>query len=184
MHELILGGARSGKSRLAERRAAGWLAADRDRRATLVATAMPGDDEMAARIARHRQDRAERVPALGCVEAPIELGAAIERLADARHLLVVDCLTLWLAQCLMPPGGVAVEAGTWARQRASLLEALDRSASPIVLVSNEIGLGGVPMSRAARDYADEIGLLNQDVAARCERVTLMVAGCELALKGQ
>ena len=93
-HELILGGARSGKSRTAEARAAAWLAASAQHQATLVATALAGDDEMAARIARHRADRAARLPALHCVEAAQELGATLRRLAQPQRLLVVDCLTL------------------------------------------------------------------------------------------
>ncbi len=180
-HELILGGAKSGKSRAAEQRAAAWLAAGGDRRATLVATALPGDAEMAARIARHRADRALRVPALQTVEAPRALGATLRRLAHAQRLLVVDCLTLWLTQCLLPPP--AAPPVDWAHERDALLAALHASASPIVLVSNEIGLGVLPLSAAARHGVDALGLLHQDVAAACSRVTLLVAGCELRVKG-
>jgi adenosylcobinamide kinase/adenosylcobinamide-phosphate guanylyltransferase len=181
-HELILGGARSGKSRCAEQRAAAWLAADARHRATLVATALPGDDEMAARIARHRADRARRVPALATVEAPWALGATMRRLADAKHLLVVDCLTLWLTQNLLPPCGHEIAADAWPRERDELLAALRDSASPVLLVSNEIGLGVMPMSPEARRCVDALGHLHQAVAACCARMTLMVAGCELSVK--
>jgi len=186
-HELILGGARSGKSRTAEQRAATWLAASTAHRATLIATALPGDDEMAQRIARHRADRAVRVPALACVEAPQALGETIRRLADPRHLLVVDCLTLWLTQCLLPPPGVAWQgalapADAWTQAQDALFDALRNSASPLVLVSNEIGLGVMPMSAEARACVDALGHLHQAVAAHCARVTLMVAGCELPVK--
>ncbi len=181
-HELILGGARSGKSRRAEQRAAAWLAADAAHRATLVATALPADAEMAARIQRHQADRAARLPALACVEAPQALGATLHRLAHPQHLLLVDCLTLWVSQCLLPPPG-RVPPLDWPQEQAELLAALDDSASPLVLVSNEIGLGVMPMSREARHAVDTLGALHQAVAARCERVTLMVAGCALAAKG-
>lgn len=180
MHELILGGARSGKSRTAEARAALWLQARPQRTATLVATALAGDAEMAARIARHRADRAARLPALQTVEAPRQLAAVLRRLADPQRLLVVDCLTLWLAQCLMPPP--LAEAANWADEQAALLSALRESASPLVLVSSEIGLGVMPLSPEARACVDALGLLHQAVAAQCSRVTLMVAGCELAVK--
>lgn len=185
-HELILGGAKSGKSRAAESRAAAWLAAGPGRRATLVATALPaeatGDAEMGRRIARHRADRAARVPQLQTLEAATALGDTLRQLSDPQHLLVVDCLTLWLTQLLMPPPGRAPAGPAWRAEQAALLAALHESASPVVLVSNEIGLGVLPMSREARDFVDALGLLHQAVAAHCARVTLMVAGCELCAK--
>ncbi len=180
MHELILGGARSGKSRTAEARAAAWLQADAGHRATLVATALAADAEMAARIARHRAERMGRVPALQTVEAAARLGAVLQRLSDPAHLLVVDCLTLWLTQCLLPPPGVAERS--WDDEQQALLQALRESCSPIVLVSNEIGLGVMPRSPEARRCVDALGLLHQAVAAQCSRVTLMVAGSELTVK--
>lgn len=180
MHELILGGAKSGKSRAAESRAARWLAADPAHRATLIVTALPGDAEMAERIARHRADRAARLPRLACVEAARALGATVSALAQPQHLLLVDCLTLWLTQCCMPPPGTI--AGAWPDERTALLDAVQHSASPLVLVSNEIGLGVMPMSREARACVDALGSLHQALAAACSRVTLLVAGCELAVK--
>ncbi|WP_036251519.1 bifunctional adenosylcobinamide kinase/adenosylcobinamide-phosphate guanylyltransferase, partial [Methylibium sp. T29] len=114
------------------------------------------------------------------------LGDAIRRLADPAHLLVVDCLTLWLAQWLMPPPQSpmqpAMQTTMWPPERESLLDALQASTSPLVLVSNEIGLGVMPMSREARACVDTLGHLHQAVAQRCVRVTLMVAGCELRVK--
>lgn len=181
-HELILGGARSGKSRLAESRAAGWLAAAPGRSAVLVATALAGDDEMTARIERHRRDRAERVPALATVEAPVALAATLHAHASPQRLLVVDCLTLWITQCLMPPGATALHHRAWHGEEQALLDTLDGLASPVVLVSNEIGLGVLPMSSEARACVDALGRLHQQVAARCARVTLMVAGCPLVVK--
>jgi adenosylcobinamide kinase/adenosylcobinamide-phosphate guanylyltransferase len=182
-HELILGGARSGKSRAAEQRARQWLAADASHRATLVATALAADEEMAARIARHRVDRAARVPALATVEASAALGATLARLAEPGRLLVVDCLTLWATQCLLPPPQAAPPL-TWVQEQQALLAALRESASPVVLVSNEIGLGVMPLAREARAAVDALGHLHQAVAACCARVTLMVAGCELRVKDE
>lgn len=181
-HELILGGVKSGKSRVAEARAAAWLAGGAGRSALLVATALPADGEMRERIARHRTDRAARVPALQAVEAPWQLGTTLRAHADPGRLVIVDCLTLWLTQCLLPPPAARPPAA-WPQEQAALLEALHASTSPVVLVSNEIGLGVMPLSREARACVDALGLLHQAVAAGCERVTLMVAGCELAVKG-
>lgn len=194
-HELILGGAKSGKSRAAESRAADWLASGAGRRATLVATALPGeltgDEEMAQRIARHRADRAARIPELRTVEAASALGRTLQALSDPQQLLVVDCLTLWLTQCLMPPAATAtqpMDAGAasrhWAAEQDELLQALRSSSSPIVLVSNEIGLGVMPISAEARAFVDALGILHQSVAALCARVTLMVAGCAFPVKDE
>lgn len=181
--ELILGGAKSGKSRTAESRAAAWLAADTAHRATLLATALAGDDEMAACIHRHQQDRAARVPALATLEVPSALAAALQAHSTPQHLLVVDCLTLWLTQCLLPPAGPGMDEPAWQHEQQVLLDALQACPGPVVLVSNEIGLGVMPMSREARACVTALGRLHQQVAERCARVTLMVAGCALAVKG-
>jgi adenosylcobinamide kinase/adenosylcobinamide-phosphate guanylyltransferase len=182
-HELILGGARSGKSRTAEARAAAWLARSPRHEATLIATALAGDADMSERIRRHRSDRAARVPALTTVEAPTHLPAALRAHTAAHRLIVVDCLTLWLTQCWMPPLGAAITPDAWQAEVGALQQALHEGTGPVVLVSNEIGLGVMPVSREARRCVDALGLLHQQVAAQCTRVTLMVAGCELALKG-
>jgi adenosylcobinamide kinase / adenosylcobinamide-phosphate guanylyltransferase len=180
MHELILGGARSGKSRCAEQRAADWLAVP-GHSGLLLATALAADAEMAARIARHRADRTERLPALPTLEVPRHLASAVARHAAPERLLVVDCLTLWLTQLLMPPEGLpAADADA---EQDDLLHALHSARGPVVLVSNEIGLGVMPMSAAARGAVDALGRLHQRVAAACERVTLMVAGIALPVKG-
>ncbi|MEK8027862.1 bifunctional adenosylcobinamide kinase/adenosylcobinamide-phosphate guanylyltransferase [Pseudaquabacterium rugosum] len=186
MHELLLGGQRSGKSRRAEDRAAQWLAGTAadgvPREAVLLATAQAGDAEMAARIARHQADRAVRVPGLVTVEEPRELAAALRRLADPRRLIVVDCLTLWLTNWLMPLPPLQPDAQAWARQQQALLEALAAAPAPVVLVSNEIGLGVMPMGAETRAWVDALGRLHQRLAAACGRVTLMVAGCPLVVK--
>jgi adenosylcobinamide kinase / adenosylcobinamide-phosphate guanylyltransferase len=181
MHELILGGQKSGKSRFAETRAAAWLAVSADRKALLVATALPADEEMRARIARHLLDRAERVPALATLEAPLALHEALRVHSQAQCLVVVDCLTLWLTQRLMPPPG-HVAPDDVEPEIDALLLALRAAAGPVVLVSNEIGLGVAPMSAEARRFVDALGRLHQRVAELCARVTLMVAGLPVVVR--
>lgn len=178
--ELILGGQRSGKSRRAEDLAQRWLALGQGRDAVLLATARAWDDEMRSRIERHRVDRASRVPALRTVEEPLALGGALRRHSTTHTLLVVDCLTLWLTNLLMPGDGVA--CGT-SGQVDDLTVALSGLPGPVVLVSNEIGLGVIPLGHEVRHFVDELGRLNQAVAQVCGRVTLMVAGCPVAVKG-
>jgi adenosylcobinamide kinase / adenosylcobinamide-phosphate guanylyltransferase len=180
MHELILGGARSGKSRCAELRAAVWLALP-GRSATLLATAVAGDAEMKSRIARHRADRAASLPAMGTIEVPLLLSQAIATHASPERLLVVDCLTLWLTNLRMPLEGSPPEDA--ATMEDALLQALHHASGPVLLVSNEIGQGVMPMSAEARAFVDALGRLHQRVAAMCERVTLMVAGIEVPVKG-
>lgn len=197
--ELILGGQRSGKSRRAEALAQRWLSGSSARRAVLIATAQPWDDEMRERIARHQQDRAERVPGMLTVEEPLMPGDALARHSDPQTLVVVDCLTLWLTNLLMPHDAAEKRPGNAEKsldhqlnkalaqdllaQAAMLLIAVEEAAGPVVLVGNEIGLGVIPMGRETRDFVDALGRLNQDVAAVCERVTFMAAGLPLTLKG-
>jgi adenosylcobinamide kinase/adenosylcobinamide-phosphate guanylyltransferase len=183
MHSLILGGQKSGKSRLAEQQAAAWLAAAPHHRATLVATAVAGDAEMAARIARHQADRAARVPALATLEAPVDVAGVIARLSTPSHLLVVDCLTLWLTQRLMPLHGPGLDDAAMALETGALLAALQQAGGPVLWVSNEIGLGISPLGSEVRRFLDALGLLHQQIAARCSREQLMVAGCPLLVKG-
>ncbi len=183
--ELILGGQKSGKSRRAELLARQWLDASPDHEAVLIATAQPWDEEMRQRIARHQADRAERVPGMRTVEEPLALAEAIRQQSDARTLVVVDCLTLWLTNLLMPAENELNKAPAPmdTARAASLLIAIRESKGPVVLVGNEIGLGVIPMGREVRAFVDALGRLNQDVASACERVTLMAAGLPLTLKG-
>ncbi len=183
--EFILGGQKSGKSRRAESLAAAWLAQSPAHRAVLIATASAHDDEMRARIARHQRERAERVPGLATLEAPRDLPAAIAQAGGAETLRVVDCLTLWLTQQLMPLDASKQEpkpAPDWPAQAAVLLQAIEACPGPIVLVGNEIGLGVIPLGAEVRAFVDALGALNQQVAAACARVTLMAAGLPLSLK--
>jgi adenosylcobinamide kinase/adenosylcobinamide-phosphate guanylyltransferase len=186
MVELILGGARSGKSGPAEQRAlASGLAV------TYIATADPtlsaSDPEMAERLARHR---VRRPASWGLLEAPADLAAALLATAAPDRLLLVDCLTLWLTGLLFRGQAAAqAEAGQpiacplFAAHRAALLEALPRLPGRVILVSNEVGWGIVPLGAVTRLFADEQGRLNQAVAAVAERVTLVAAGLPLELKG-
>jgi adenosylcobinamide kinase/adenosylcobinamide-phosphate guanylyltransferase len=180
-HELLLGGQKSGKSRAAEARAADWIArASGD--ALLIATARADDEEMAARIERHRRDRARRVPALRTLEEPVALPDALVRHTRPDRLVVVDCLTLWLAQAAFPHAGAAVAAGEIDAACATFVGALRRARGPVVMVSNEIGFGLVSADAGVRGFVDALGRLHQAVAAACTRVTLLVAGCEWPLK--
>ncbi len=173
---LLLGGMRSGKSAQAQR-----LAAASGLDVVVVATALAADDEMRARIARHRADRPAHWRSIELEHAPRALGRTIEAESRVDRCVLVDCLTLWVTQTLAPPPGHApldVDA-----EAAALLHALDRRAGPVVLVGNEIGLGVVPMDAVSRRVVDAQGRLHQQLAARADRVSLMVAGLPLALKG-
>ena len=180
--EFILGGQRSGKSRAAETRAGAWLGT-KGHSAVLLATALAGDDEMRARIAQHRADRAVRVAGLASVEVPRDLPGALGEHSSVQQLVVIDCLTLWLTNLLMPLHGEALADAPLAQVRREFIDALQAAPGPLVIVSNEIGLGLSPMTREARRFVDELGRLHQLVAATCERVTLMVAGVAVAVKG-
>lgn len=175
-HHLILGGQRSGKSRHAERLARAWLAQTPGREVAVLATALPSDDEMRQRIARHRQDR----PAgFATIEEAHELAMALRQASSPERLVVVDCLTLWLTNVLMPVAHGDEARGPsrpWTQLRADLVQALPTLPGPVVLVSNEVGWGVIPMGREVRDFVDELGRLNQDVAQCCDHVTLMAAG--------
>ena len=169
--ELILGGARSGKSRLAER-----LATQSGLAVTYIATSQALDGEMSARIQHHRQRR----PAdWGLVEEPLELARALRDNAAPGRCLLVDCLTLWLTNLLMLDDDTRL-----AMQRDAFLEALAELPGRIILVSNETGLGVVPLGELTRRYVDEAGWLHQAVAERAERVLFTVAGLPMLLKGE
>ena len=180
--ELILGGQKSGKSRRGEELAAAWLGRSRTHRAVLIATAEAHDDEMRARIARHRRDRASRVPGLGTVEEPRALAEAVRKHASPNTLVLVDCLTLWLTNLMMPVDGIAQAPIDVETAADALVRELRAVTGPVVLIGNEIGLGVIPLGREVRAFVDALGMLNQRVAAACDRVTLMAAGLPLMLK--
>ncbi len=177
--ELILGGQKSGKSRRAEMIARQWLDATVAHRAVLVATGQAWDDEMRERIARHQRDRTVRVPGMVTVEEPLALAEVLQRHSAPHTMVVVDCLTLWLTNLLMPAQGAPQDAEGHTKE---LCSAIELAKGPVVLVGNEIGLGVIPMGREVRAFVDALGHLNQMVAAVCSRVTFMAAGLPLALK--
>ncbi len=177
--EFILGGQKSGKSRRAELIARQWLDATVAHRAVLVATGQAWDDEMRERIARHQRDRAVRVPGMVTVEEPVALAEVLQRHSSPHTLVVVDCLTLWLTNLLMPAQGAPLDAEVPTK---ALCRAIEQAKGPVVLVGNEIGLGVIPLGREVRDFVDALGGLNQSVAGACARVTFMAAGLPLTLK--
>lgn len=171
MLELILGGVRSGKSRLAEQYAtASGLAV------TVIATATAGDSAMAERIAAHQ---ARRPPSWQVVEEPLALADALRAHADNGLCLLVDCLTLWLTNVLLTDDGKH-----WPAQRHALLDVLPRLPGHVIMVSNETNMGIIPMGELSRRYGDEAGALHQELACLCHRVTLTVAGLPLCLKSE
>ena len=171
MHELILGGARSGKSRLAER-----LAAESGLAVTYIATSQPLDGEMNERIQHHR----ERRPAhWALVEEPLALAKVLREQAAADKCLLIDCLTLWLTNLLMLDDLSRLSA-----ERDALLDSVSGLPGRVLLVSNETGLGVVPLGELTRRYVDEAGWLHQALAERCERVVFTVAGLPMVLKGK
>jgi adenosylcobinamide kinase/adenosylcobinamide-phosphate guanylyltransferase len=178
---LIIGGARSGKSAHAE-----VLAAASGKRLVYIATAQAGDAEMAARIAHHRT---QRNAGWLTVEEPLALGAAIRRHSREDTLVLIDCLTVWLANLLFagkndyPDIGPIAAPASVERESEDFLQALQQATGDVVVVSNEVGQGIVPQGAIARWFVDEAGRLNQAVAARCDRAILVVAGLPMVLKG-
>jgi adenosylcobinamide kinase / adenosylcobinamide-phosphate guanylyltransferase len=165
-HLLVLGGARSGKTRHALGRAEVAGA-----RRIYLATAEAGDAEMAERIARHQ---AERGAGWRTVEAPLDLAAALR--GAAADVVLVDCLTLWLSNTMLTERDPEVET-------AQLVETLGAISTPIILVSNEVGLGLVPETPLGRRFRDQQGWLNQRIAATVGAVDFVAAGLPLRLKG-
>ncbi|WP_339669444.1 bifunctional adenosylcobinamide kinase/adenosylcobinamide-phosphate guanylyltransferase [Dasania marina] len=168
MKQFVLGGARSGKSSLAEK-----LCASYGDKVAYIATANKAfnDGEMDARIAKHQQQRPQH---WHTIEAPIALAGA---LAQLQHYdaVMIDCLTLWLSNCL--------HEGNWPQQRQDFLKALENFNGELIMVSNEVGMGIVPLGELSRSFVDESGFLHQAVAALCERVIFTAAGLPLVMKG-
>ncbi len=171
MNTLILGGARSGKSRLAE-----TLALASGQRVSYIATATRSDGEMNARIQHHRDRRPAHWPTL---EQPLALAATLQQYAADDSCILVDCLTLWLSNLLCKN-----DESLFTREREALLQTLPQLPGTVLLVSNETGLGVVPMGELTRRFVDESGFLHQRLAAICERVIFTVAGLPMVLKGE
>lgn len=170
MHTLILGGARSGKSALAER-----LATESGREVIYIATSQAGDGEMTGRIAHHR---ARRPAHWGCIEEPLALADTLQAQAREDRVLLVDCLTLWLSNLLGTP-----DPARFTAERDALITTLPALPGDVLLVSNEVGLGIVPMGELTRRFIDEAGRLHQSLALACDRVVFVAAGLPLTLKG-
>ncbi|AKH19571.1 bifunctional adenosylcobinamide kinase/adenosylcobinamide-phosphate guanylyltransferase [Sedimenticola thiotaurini] len=172
MKQLILGGARSGKSTLAER-----LAAESGDNVIYIATAAAeqSDVEMARRIQAHRDRRPDNWL---LVEEPLNLAEALREHCGPGHFLIVDCLTLWLSNILLMD-----EGRHFKQQTTAFLSVLSELTGNLVMVSNEVGLGIVPLGEISRRFQDESGWLHQRVANSCDRVILTVAGLPLTLKG-
>ncbi len=171
--ELILGGARSGKSTLALQRAQAS-----NKAVTFIATARAGDAEMATRIERHR---AERPIHWVLVEEPVALANVLLQHAAPEHCLLVDCLTLWLSNLL---GDESFDNKQYINQRDALLQALPQLPGQVILVSNEVGLGITPLGEVSRRFVDEAGRLHQQLATLCDQVTFVAAGLPITLKPQ
>ncbi len=167
---LVVGGAKSGKSRFAQH----WAETLPSPR-LYVATGEAKDAEMQARIRRHQEDRG---PSWQTVEEPLSLGQALQE-ADGRFgVILVDCLTMWLSN-LLGQGEAALN-----RERQTLRETLPILTTPVIFVSNEVGWGIVPANPLARRFRDEAGLLHQELAQQAEQVVLVVCGLPLWLKGK
>lgn len=164
---LILGGARSGKSRFAEE-----LVVNSGLKPVYVATAEAGDNEMHARIDAHRARRGEN---WATVEEPLELVRVLREQASADRAVLVDCLTLWLSNLMFAERNIEAES-------ADLADCIRALSGPVVFVSNEVGMGLVPDNRLGRDFRDEQGRLNQLVADACGRVVFVASGQPLLLK--
>ncbi|HEY8857230.1 MAG TPA: bifunctional adenosylcobinamide kinase/adenosylcobinamide-phosphate guanylyltransferase [Rugosibacter sp.] len=176
MIELILGGARSGKSALAEQRAEASQCV-----VTYIATAQAMDTEMAERIAHHQM---RRPSGWDLVEEPLQLAATLIKHAAPGCCLLVDCLTLWLSNLLfVDDGKTDVRCGQrLAQETAALFTVLPQLPGRVILVSNEVGLGIIPLGEITRQFVDEAGRLNQRVAMLADRVTFVAAGLSLELK--
>lgn len=170
MIQFILGGARSGKSRLAEQTA---IASNKP--VTYIATAQAWDNEMQERIMHHQ---AQRPAAWTLVEEPLHLAARLKQLDQAGHVILVDCLTLWMSNLLMQK-----DENIQSDECAQLLQVLPSLQAEILLVSNETGLGVVPMGQISRKFVDESGRLHQKLGQIADKVVFCVAGFPMILKG-
>lgn len=177
MKNLVLGGARSGKSKHAQQ-----LAADTLRQVVYIATATANDEEMANRIAHHRTSRPQNWK---LVEEPIHLADTISLYSSPDDCVLVDCLTLWVSNLMFPPtaNGSPVNMALFEKETRQLLSLLPTVEGNIILVSNEVGHGVIPLGAETRRYVDEMGFLHQQLAALCDNVILVTAGLPQILKG-
>ncbi len=176
MIELILGGARSGKSKLAESRAALLSRADpaSKKKIIYIATATVHDNEMAERIKHHQLRRPVEWQ---LVEEPIKLAEVLEANNQHDSILLIECLTLWLTNLLCHS-----DVKLFEQEREKFILQLKKSQADIIIVSNETGMGVVPMGELSRRYVDEAGFLHQELAKISDRVSLVIAGLEQVIK--
>ena len=175
VHTLVTGGARSGKSRFALDLALRELCGDASSpRALFIATASVRDDEMRQRVEAHKRERGRQ---WHTIEEEIELGSCLSKNIEDFDVAVIDCLGMWVTNILL------TESKILETEAKNLEQALNQSSKPVILVSNEVGLGIVPENRLARQFRDMLGNINQKFARLCSRVILMVAGIPLVVKG-
>jgi adenosylcobinamide kinase / adenosylcobinamide-phosphate guanylyltransferase len=168
---LIIGGCRSGKSRYALRLADTIEKAPK----IFVATCIPRDQEMQTRVDNHQKERGQ---GWQTIEAPLNVPEVLAREAAKAGIILIDCLTLWVSNLLMQN-----EDGKWIKQKGrQLAAAVQNSACPVILVTNEVGLGIVPDNHLARLFRDAAGAINQTIAAACNRVFITVAGIPVMIK--
>lgn len=169
MIHVVIGGARSGKSRFAES-----LAKQSKKQVVYVATATAGDDEMYQRIVQHQQDRPK---IWQLIEEPLNLADVVRANNSSSQVLIIECITLWLSNWLC-----TYDKNLFLQEKADFLDAVSQSQSELVIVSNEVGSGIVPLGEMSRQFADQAGWMNQSLAEVAHQVTLVVAGCPLKLK--
>jgi adenosylcobinamide kinase/adenosylcobinamide-phosphate guanylyltransferase len=183
---LVLGGARSGKSRFAEQQVANIVKPlPQHMDIIYIATATADDDEMSIRITRHQQDRQASQLLWQTIETPLALADCLGQIDKADQVILVDCLTLYLTNHLLSLAPEQLQNGTlssWQMEKQQLLSTLPQMQSHIILVSNEVGSGIVPMGELSREFVDQAGWLNQAVASLADKVSLVVAGLPLSLK--
>lgn len=166
MKHLVLGGARSGKSKFAE----SWAQARRKNK-IYIATGQAFDEEMSHRIEHHKKQRGD---GWTLVEEPIALADVARAHDTSHHVILVDCLTLWVSNCM--------HAGHVEQEKHNLLTLIPHLSADLILVSNEVGSGVIPLGPLTRDFVDHSGWLHQSLAQLCDQVTLVVAGLPLTLK--
>ncbi len=170
--QLVLGGARSGKSRFAES-----IVAESGLSPVYVATAEARDEEMRTRIGQHQNQRKKQSMRWDTREEPLYLAKTLTTMASDDRCILVDCLTLWLTNCLL-----SGDSSLWPQQKKALLETLEALPGQIILVSNEVGHGIVPLGELNRQFVDESGWLHQSIATIADSVSFVVAGCPIQLK--
>jgi len=177
MIHLVIGGARSGKSSFAEKQASNSSSqSDLGKDVVYVATATIGDEEMRERIEHHRQSRPQNWQ---LIEEPFDLSKVIAIHSESNKTLIIECMTLWLTNWLCTN-----DVESWKDEKHAFIDALMMSKAEVIIVSNEVGSGIVPMGELSREFVDQAGWLNQALTEVADKVTLVVAGCPLAIKSQ